>query len=220
MIYIIAILLFILVLANDRARGLLGLLITSGVILAIAGAILFGIIILGVWIFTSDHSTNVSAPVSAPTPPFASSSENVNRQITTLVYKANNDMVLNSSRVGELKKLAGKYPYEVNFFKIPEIQLATQKVFGNELQHLRDNLQVEVPIDLTSDCLVIKGCLPHNCHDENAILVIDLASARIHGAIYENHLSTGGTQHLYVYSNAEKVSELPQVLQRWTNSKD
>jgi hypothetical protein len=67
MVYIIAILLLILVLANDRARGMLGLLIVGAIILAIAGGVLFGLVILGLWLFESKSSTKI-APPSPHTP--------------------------------------------------------------------------------------------------------------------------------------------------------
>lgn len=60
MIYIIVILLLILVLANETARGLLFLLLIGAVLLAIVAAVLFAIFILGVWIFTSSKSSSIS----------------------------------------------------------------------------------------------------------------------------------------------------------------
>lgn len=60
MIYIIVALLLILVLANETARGLLFLLLIGAVILALAGAALFAIFLLGAWIFTSNKSTSIS----------------------------------------------------------------------------------------------------------------------------------------------------------------
>jgi hypothetical protein len=73
MIYIIAILLLILVLANKTARNLLGSLLIGAVILAVAGAVLFAIVMLGVWLFTSHRSPNGSAPIPTPMPPVAAS---------------------------------------------------------------------------------------------------------------------------------------------------
>ncbi len=147
------------------------------------------------------------APVPSPTP------------VATLLYRANNTIMLDSTRLSEFKKFAGKYPYELNLFEIPEIKMSAEKVFGNELDHFKKNLEVQVPIALTSDCLVIEGCVAHMCDDDNAIFVIDLVSGRIHGAIYENHLSQGGTQNLYVYSDVQKASQLPQVLVKWMDKK-
>ncbi len=72
MIYIIAILLLVLVLANDTARGLLGLLIVGAVALAIIGGILFGVVILVLWLLESKKSTNIAAPLTAPPPVSAS----------------------------------------------------------------------------------------------------------------------------------------------------
>ena len=56
MIYIIVILLIILVLANDTARGLLVGLLGLGVLLAIAGAGLIGLFLGGSWLLSSIHT--------------------------------------------------------------------------------------------------------------------------------------------------------------------
>ncbi|MBI5603127.1 MAG: hypothetical protein HY879_07210 [Deltaproteobacteria bacterium] len=54
LLLIIALLLVILVLSNETARDLLGDLIVWLIRLAIGGAVLFAIILFGVWIFTSN----------------------------------------------------------------------------------------------------------------------------------------------------------------------
>lgn len=59
MIYIIAILLLILVLSNDTARGLLGALLVGATKLAIIAAILFVIVVFGVWLFTSNTGETI-----------------------------------------------------------------------------------------------------------------------------------------------------------------
>lgn len=56
MIYIIVVLLIILVLANDTARGLLVVLLGLGVWLAIAGAALIGLFLGGLWLWSSIHA--------------------------------------------------------------------------------------------------------------------------------------------------------------------
>jgi NADH:ubiquinone oxidoreductase subunit 6 (subunit J) len=86
MIYIIAILLLILVLANETARNLLGLLLIGAVVLAIVGAILFAIVMLGVWLFTSHPSPNVSAPIPTPPPPATATSASPLTQILVGVF--------------------------------------------------------------------------------------------------------------------------------------
>jgi len=69
MIYIIAILLFILVLANDTARELLVALIVLAVKFAGATIALVAIVILGIWIFTNKNTAN--APLTKPIPQVA-----------------------------------------------------------------------------------------------------------------------------------------------------
>jgi len=59
MLYIIAFLLFILVIANETARSLLIVLLAGALILAIAGVAIFAIIIFIVWLFSLDMSFNV-----------------------------------------------------------------------------------------------------------------------------------------------------------------
>jgi hypothetical protein len=62
MLYVIAILLLILVLANQTARSILGVGIVGAFLLAVGVAILLGLVILGVWIFSPQHSPQVSTP--------------------------------------------------------------------------------------------------------------------------------------------------------------
>ncbi|OQB72536.1 MAG: hypothetical protein BWX92_03611 [Deltaproteobacteria bacterium ADurb.Bin135] len=66
---VIAILLLILVLANEDARNIFLAILGSAVILAIVGIILFGLFLLAVWLYSlfSSSSPNVSTP-SIPTP--------------------------------------------------------------------------------------------------------------------------------------------------------
>jgi hypothetical protein len=60
MIYIIAFLLLVLVLANDKARNMLTVLTASAIGLVVAigiiGAVLFGLFILGAWLYSIDYS--------------------------------------------------------------------------------------------------------------------------------------------------------------------
>jgi hypothetical protein len=63
MIYIVAILLFILVLANEKARDILFALISSSLFLAIVGAVLIGLAIGVYWIFKKATSNPPPASV-------------------------------------------------------------------------------------------------------------------------------------------------------------
>jgi hypothetical protein len=66
MIYVVAVLLLILVLANDTARGILTGLLGIGVLLAISGVVLFGICWGGVSLWSWIRADTVDrAPVSA-----------------------------------------------------------------------------------------------------------------------------------------------------------
>ncbi|MCX5816258.1 MAG: hypothetical protein NTX75_08460 [Proteobacteria bacterium] len=85
MIYIIAILLLILVLANETARKLLGLLLIGAVMLAIAAAILFVIFMIVVWVLTSKRSADVSAPVTASVPTIAASPYSFNENTINII---------------------------------------------------------------------------------------------------------------------------------------
>lgn len=59
MLYIIAFLLFVLVLANETARSLLIVLLSGSLILAVIGVAIFALIVLIVWLFSLDMSFNV-----------------------------------------------------------------------------------------------------------------------------------------------------------------
>ena len=69
MLYIIALLLLILVLSNKTARGILGVLIIGAIVLAIAGAILVALFLVGVWLFKSNPSASVTTSIKSLTPP-------------------------------------------------------------------------------------------------------------------------------------------------------
>ncbi len=77
MIYVIAILLLILVLANDSARALLGSLIGIAIVLALAGGLLIVLFLGGAWLFESKPSTGESMPALHSIPSSLPSSPSV-----------------------------------------------------------------------------------------------------------------------------------------------
>jgi hypothetical protein len=62
-----------------------------------------------------------------------------------------------------LKKLNGKYPYEVKLFEKTEFYQRLKKLLGTRCEFLINNFDVQIPIEIIDDFFVAEACQAHNC---------------------------------------------------------
>jgi len=82
----------------------------------------------------------------------------------------------------DLEKYAGKYPNEM-FRDVPAIKTRLRQLLGTNYNEFIDRMQVQVPFEKDGDVLVTRGCMPHSCTIEEAILAIDLNDASVYVAL-------------------------------------
>ena len=107
-----------------------------------------------------------------------------------------------------LRKLQGKYPYDVKLFNSQALSTRLKKLLGNRYQYMIKTWAVEIPIEIKNNLFVASGCEQHNCGATNFIIVYDFA---------KNNLSVGVREEDKVKTYSEDGSNSPRVLQ-WVNN--
>ena len=107
-----------------------------------------------------------------------------------------------------LRKLHGKYPFDVKLFNSQSLTTRLKKLLGNRYQFMISTWAVEVPIEVKNNLFVANGCEQHNCGATNFIIVYDFT---------KNNLSAGIREGDKVNTYSEDGSNSPRVLQ-WVNN--
>ena len=107
-----------------------------------------------------------------------------------------------------LRKLQGKYPFDVKLFNSQSLTTRLKKLLGNRYQFMISTWAVEVPIEVKNNLFVANGCEQHNCGATNFIIVYDFT---------KNNLSVGIREEDKVNTYSEDGSNSPRVLQ-WVNN--
>ncbi|MDI9879620.1 hypothetical protein [Flectobacillus longus] len=107
-----------------------------------------------------------------------------------------------------LRKLQGKYPFDVKLFNAQSLTNRLKKLLGNRYQFMVSTWAVEVPIEVKNNLFVASGCEQHNCGATNFIIVYDFT---------KNNLSVGIREGDKVNTYSEDGSNSPRVLQ-WVNN--
>lgn len=107
-----------------------------------------------------------------------------------------------------LRKLQGKYPFDVKLFNSQSLTTRLKKLLGNRYQFMVSTWAVEVPIEVKNNLFVANGCEQHNCGATNFIIVYDFT---------KNNLSVGIREGDKVNTYSEDGSNSPRVLQ-WVNN--
>lgn len=104
-----------------------------------------------------------------------------------------------------LKKLNGKYPYEVNLFENSIFTQRLEKLLGkSRYNFLTETWAVEVPMEYANNIFVASGCQAHNCASTNFIIVFDFSKKVMYaGMREENEVKTYSEDG----SNSTKVIE-------------
>lgn len=78
-----------------------------------------------------------------------------------------------------LKRSVGKYPYEIKLLDNPEVNARLQKLMGKDLAAMKQNWNVESPIEISGSKLKTSGCEQHNCGDNMYVMFVDLENDNI-----------------------------------------
>jgi hypothetical protein len=97
--------------------------------------------------------------------------------------KVQSDQSLNA-----LKKLEGKYPYEVHLLENPKLKNRLKALLGSRFIFLKETWAVETPIEVRSNIFIASGCQQHNCGNTNFIIVIDFAKDVLYAGIREDQI--------------------------------
>ena len=73
-----------------------------------------------------------------------------------------------------LKKSLGKYPYEIKMLDMPDLKARLQKLMGKDFAAMKQNWNVETPIEISGKVLKTSGCEQHNCGPNMYVMFIDL----------------------------------------------
>lgn len=103
------------------------------------------------------------SPISKPTAPSTQSQIPVQSTPFTLA----------NSPLAFARKWIGKYSFDVKAFQHPVLRKRLGKLLGNKLNLLTE-FDVTTAIEEESDCVIIEGCKPHFCPQENFIVVLDI----------------------------------------------
>ncbi|MDP1726238.1 MAG: hypothetical protein Q8M15_05600 [Bacteroidota bacterium] len=91
-----------------------------------------------------------------------------------------------SNNLDFLKKLNGKYPYEVKLFDNSILKQRLKKLLGNSRYNfLKETWAVETPMEFANNIFVASGCQAHNCGSTNFIIVVDLTNNVMYAGIRE-----------------------------------
>ncbi len=94
-----------------------------------------------------------------------------------------------TGKLGHLSQYIGTTNYEA-IFDDPIVRRAMEKLLGDNVSHLRQNLKSRGAIDLEGPELVLWGGKPHEGNLERAVLIIDIYDGTVHAGIFSNGRTT------------------------------
>lgn len=113
------------------------------------------------------------------------------------------------SKLAHLIKYVGTHKHE-EIMNDPYVRGKLDAMMGSQVAHLKENMNVAGPVDLTSGCLAMGGNAPHEGGSEESQLYVCLYNGDIHAAI----LSDG---KIKVFSDASQYTYMPFGLRQWIN---
>lgn len=101
-------------------------------------------------------------------------------------YNFSKDKHSSINKLDFLKKLDGKYPYDVKLLDNSVFMKRLKKLLGNErYAFLKDNWATEMPMQFSDNIFVAEGCQAHNCGSTNFILVYNFNNNVLYAGIRE-----------------------------------
>jgi hypothetical protein len=115
----------------------------------------------------------------------------------------------------DLKKWVGHYPSELigkdstDFFNVPEVKESLKRILKPpDLALLTTTLTVESPIYRIDGYLAIERCCPHDCPNENAIVLVGLERYSTVVVFFKNDPSVIPEKATRCYSSGQQLSGL------------
>jgi hypothetical protein len=84
---------------------------------------------------------------------------------------SNNSTSSPNSNSADLTRYVGQYPTDL-FEGVPSLKPRLRTLLGANYKSFFDRLEVQMPIENDGGALVVRGCMPHLCTIDEAILVI------------------------------------------------
>lgn len=78
-----------------------------------------------------------------------------------------------------LKKMKGKYQYEIKLWSNPEIGQRLEKMMGKDYAAMKKFWNVETPLDIEGNILRLTGCEAHNCGGNQYEIFMDAENDNI-----------------------------------------
>ncbi len=159
----------------------------------------------GAWFFTYAKALNESSFLSETKGLYhADYNENI------LTWQKQNEVSFSDNkikRIDFLKRMNGKYPYQVYLFDNVIIQQRLKNLIDDRYSFFIETWAVETPIQIYNNIFIAEGCQAHNCNMTNFIIVIDLS---------KNIMSVGIREKGKVELYSEKESVFSEDLLKWS----
>ncbi|MVN22669.1 hypothetical protein [Mucilaginibacter arboris] len=126
-------------------------------------------------------------------------------QPATITESQNNNKKVDN--LDYLKKLNGKYPYEVKLFNNSALTRRLKSLLGSRYKFFKDTWVVETPIKISNNNFIASGCQQHNCGNTNFIIVVDFLKDIVYAGIREE-----GTVKVYSEDESNNAE-----INRWAN---
>lgn len=110
-------------------------------------------------------------------------------------------------QLARLHRFVGSYAYDY-VLNDPYVKKELERMLGDKVEHLKENLKTQASIDFSGGCLVLSGNAPKQGTEQSALLMICTYSGDIHVVIYEE-------DRAYIYTKAERYAYLPHYLKWW-----
>ena len=124
-----------------------------------------------------------------------------------------------TTTISELKDWIGHYPSDeigkppVTFLRIPRIRDKLQHILSPaDFALFTNTLAVESPIRIVDGYLVVSKCKPHDCPEENAVLLLDLKGTSMHAVFYGDNAEQDDLHRTRCYSDGTQLSHLTDSL--------
>jgi len=114
-----------------------------------------------------------------------------------------------SERVKFLRKLDGKYPFEVNLLGNPIMKKGIKKLTGDKFEFIKKYFDVQIPIVIENNFFIAEGCRPHECPETNFIIIVDLTKDVLYVGIRDN---------LKIQIFSEDKSPQPEQFKNWVEN--
>ena len=111
----------------------------------------------------------------------------------------------------------GKYPTmtvnkkRVSILEEKPIKYVIEQIIPPKEQKLLSTYDVETPIKVIGNFMLINICKPHNCPSDVAMIVIDLQKKRVWAGFFSRETDRVSTRW---YSNADDYSVLPSEIKQ------